>query len=230
MQRRTGRLPGRRSPQRPVPRAGTRHARAGTRPPTALSRLAGPGTLWLAGAAGLAAVGEHRAAAQGLAAVAMSSPLATLARRRRPTGADSGRAESARVGPRAPRPSRPSGHTAAAFAFTAAAGGGLGMPLTVPLAGTAALAVGLGRRATAGRRPGEVAAAAALGLLGAAGSGSLVRRFAPEPGVPPRRDPRRDYAYAGYRHAKAGRRDWKLPTPGELPTPGKLPTPGSHEG
>jgi len=130
--------------------------------------------LWLAIAALLALLGGRRgraAAGRGvlalvIAAVTTNGPVKLLTRRRRP--APSVRPALIRM-PRSP--SFPSGHSAAAFAFAAAAAGEL--PELAPVLGTLAVAVGYSRVHTGVHYPSDVAAGAAIGI----GSAALSRRL-----------------------------------------------------
>ena len=134
-----------------------------------LTRVANRSALWGAAAAGLALAGGprgRRAAARGMAAVALASvavngPVKQAFRRPRPT----------RRPPliRMPRSSSfPSGHSASAFAFATAAGA------TVPAAATVlvplAAAVAYSRIRVGVHRPSEVVFGSALGIA----SGALV--------------------------------------------------------
>ncbi len=130
--------------------------------------------LWLAIAALLALVGGRRgraAAGRGvlalmIAAITTNGPVKLLTRRRRP--APSVRPALIRM-PRSP--SFPSGHSAAAFAFAAAAAREL--PELAPVLGPLAVAVGYSRVHTGVHYPSDVAAGAAIGI----GSAVLSRRL-----------------------------------------------------
>jgi membrane-associated phospholipid phosphatase len=138
----------------------------------ATTRAANYSRLWLAVAGGLAVFGGRRgrrAAGRGLVAIAIAAaaangPAKLLVRRRRP----SSRRRPTLI--RTPRStSFPSGHTAAAVAFVAAASAELPVlaPVLVPLAG----AVAYSRVHTGVHYPSDVAAGAAIGI----GSGLLAR-------------------------------------------------------
>jgi undecaprenyl-diphosphatase len=138
----------------------------------ATTRAANYSRLWLVVAAGLAICGGRRgrsAAGHGLVAIAIAAaatngPAKLLVRRRRP----SSRRRPTLI--RTPRStSFPSGHTAAAVAFVAAASAELPVltPVLVPLAG----AVAYSRVHTGVHYPSDVAAGAAIGI----GSGLLAR-------------------------------------------------------
>lgn len=134
-----------------------------------LTRAADYSRLSLAAAAGMAACGGERgrrAAAQGLAAVAVTAAvvnlvLKPLTRRRRPPAPQVPVGEQARV-PIPRSHSFPSGHTAAAFAFATSAGRGL-PPLAPALAALAA-AVGYSRVHTGVHHASDVVAGAACGV------------------------------------------------------------------
>lgn len=154
----------------------------------ALTRASDGAGLWLATAAVVALAGGprgRRAAVQGVAAIGVTSALANgpaklLVRRRRP-----GRLATAglRRAGRAPATSSfPSGHTASAFAFAAAAG--LEVPaLGAPLAGTAAL-VGWSRLHGAQHFPTDVVAGAVLGTAVGVVTHSVWRRLSGPPSPP----------------------------------------------
>lgn len=133
-----------------------------------LSRAADYSRLSLAAAAGMAFLGGppgRRAAARGLTAVALTAIVVNLvakplSRRRRPDRLVHEVSEARHV----PMPlsrSFPSGHTAAAFAFAAAAGCQLPVA-SAPLHGLAAL-VGYSRVHTGVHYPADVLAGAAIG-------------------------------------------------------------------
>ena len=131
-----------------------------------LTQAANYSRLWLASAAVLAATRGsrgRRAAARGLASVAVSSAVANLVikpigRRRRP---DSSGMSASRRAPMPGSTSFPSGHSASAFAF--ATGVGSVMPReAVPLRALAAL-VAYSRVHTGVHYPGDVIAGALLG-------------------------------------------------------------------
>lgn len=135
-----------------------------------LSRAADFSRLSLAAAAGLALFGGpqgRRAAARGLACVAVTSgvvnlALKPLARRRRPHL----HAEAVAPGARVPMPdshSFPSGHSAAAFAF--ATGAGRAMPQTALPLGALATAVAYSRVHTGVHYPSDVLVGALCGIL-----------------------------------------------------------------
>jgi membrane-associated phospholipid phosphatase len=140
----------------------------------AITRSASYSRLWLLIAAALAALGGRRgrrAAERGVIAIAIAAAVANgpaklLARRRRPSS--SSRPALIRI-PRST--SFPSGHSAAAFAFTTGACVELpGLaPVLVPLAG----AVAYSRVHTGVHYPSDVAAGAAIGV----GSGVLAARL-----------------------------------------------------
>jgi undecaprenyl-diphosphatase len=133
-----------------------------------LSEAANYSRLWIASAAVLAAVGGdagRRAAAGGLASVAVTSPVVNLlakplARRRRPDRV----AQEVPIARQVRMPgssSLPSGHSAAAFAF--ATGVGRTMPhAAVPLRALAAL-VAYSRVHTGVHYPGDVTVGSLIG-------------------------------------------------------------------
>jgi membrane-associated phospholipid phosphatase len=134
-----------------------------------LSDAANFSRLSLAAAAGLALLGGppgRRAAARGLTAIALTSGLVNVAvkplsRRRRPDRLGHGVAAERHVSMPRSR-SFPSGHTAAAFAFAAAAGRQY-PPASLPLHALAAT-VGYSRVHTGVHYPLDVAAGAAIGI------------------------------------------------------------------
>jgi undecaprenyl-diphosphatase len=145
---------------------------AGDRGIVALTRAANYSRLWLSIATLLALFGGERgrrAAARGIEAIAIAAAVANgpaklLVRRRRPP---------ARSNPliRMPRStSFPSGHSASAFAFAAAAGSE--WPALVPFLAPLAAGVGYSRVHTGVHYPSDVAAGVAIGI----GAGLLVRR------------------------------------------------------
>lgn len=141
-----------------------------------LSSAADHSKLWVAAAGGLALAGKRprRAAAVGLAAVAITSALVNTTlkpavRRSRPTLDQSRRTHFVRM-PRSP--SYPSGHAASAFAFSTAVGAGL--PHVDTALRILATAVAYSRVHTGVHYPGDVMAGAIVG----AGVGSLVRHLA----------------------------------------------------
>ncbi|MGH3380919.1 MAG: phosphatase PAP2 family protein, partial [Actinoallomurus sp.] len=152
-----------------------------------LSRIADHSVLWIGIAGGLAVTRQprlRRAALRGVFALGLASPLANLAgkqlfRRGRPlielTGLPASvgrgtRIPSARVRWRVPTsPSFPSGHSAAAAAFTGALLMEAPRSVTVPVAVTAA-GVAFSRVYTGAHYPGDVLAGLALGAVAAAGT------------------------------------------------------------
>jgi undecaprenyl-diphosphatase len=145
----------------------------------ALSEAANYSRLWMGIATGLAAAGGRtgrRSAASGMLAVGLASAvtnlgLKPLAGRRRPAPSDgAGVPESRRVR-RLESASFPSGHTASAFAFAAAAGGAApaaSLPLHV-----LATMVGYSRVHTGMHYPSDIAAGAVVGVV----CGRAVRRL-----------------------------------------------------
>jgi membrane-associated phospholipid phosphatase len=133
-----------------------------------LSGAANYSRLSFTAAAGMAVFGGRdgrRAAARGLTAVATTSAVVNLlvkplSRRRRPDRIGHQVAEARHV-PMPRSRSFPSGHTAAASAFAAAAGRQL-PPVSIPLHALAAL-VGYSRVHTGVHFPGDVLAGAAIG-------------------------------------------------------------------
>ncbi|MEU6406453.1 phosphatase PAP2 family protein [Streptomyces sp. NPDC046985] len=146
-----------------------------------LSHTADHSKISLAVAAGLSLLPgrPRRAAAAGVASVALASAAANLfgkrvVRRRRP---DREKAQVA-VDRHVPMPesaSFPSGHTASATAFATAVGVAL-PPAAAPL-GALALAVGYSRVHTGVHYPGDVAAGALLGFTAAAATLTAVRAW-----------------------------------------------------
>ena len=166
-----------------------------------LSRLADHSVLWFGVAGGLAVTRQprlRRAAMRGVFALAVASPIANLAgkqlfRRGRPlielTGLPTsvGRGTmipSARVRWRLPTsPSFPSGHSAAAAAFTGALAMEAPKSVTLPVAAAAA-GVAFSRVYTGAHYPGDVLAGLALGAVAAATTRAIwPTRPAPAPGV-----------------------------------------------
>jgi len=166
-----------------------------------LSKLADHSVLWVGIAGGLAVTRQprlRRAAMRGVVARGLASPIANLAgkqmfRRRRPiievTGLPTsvGRGTlipSARVRWRVPTsPSFPSGHSAAAAAFTGALAMEAPKYVTLPVA-AAAGAVAFSRVYTGAHYPGDVLAGLALGAVAAAATRAIwPTRPAPAPGV-----------------------------------------------
>lgn len=145
-----------------------------------LSNAANHSRLWLAVAAGLALSGgrrQRRAAAFGVAAIAVTSAVVNVAVkpafiRTRPTRIH---LRFARV--RMPSStSFPSGHSASAFAFASAVGGELPV-LAVPLA-VLASAVAYSRVHTGVHYPGDVVAGSILGAVFGVTVGRLAGRVA----------------------------------------------------
>lgn len=150
-----------------------------------LSRIADHSVLWIGIAGGLAVTRQprlRRAALRGVFALGLASPIANFAgkqmfRRGRPLIELSGlptsvghgtRIPSARVRWRVPTsPSFPSGHSAAAAAFTGALMMEAPKPVTVPVAAAAA-GVAFSRVYTGAHYPGDVLAGLALGAIAAA--------------------------------------------------------------
>lgn len=166
-----------------------------------LSRAADHSVLWFGIAGGLAVTRQprlRRAAMRGVFALALASPIANLAgkqmfRRGRPlielTGLPTsvGRGTlipSARVRWRLPTsPSFPSGHSAAAAAFTGALAMEAPKSVTLPVAAAAA-GVAFSRVYTGAHYPGDVLAGLALGAVAAVTTRALwPTRPAPAPGV-----------------------------------------------
>ena len=148
-----------------------------------LSRAADRSVLWMGIAAGLAVAGGasgRRAAAAGLASVAVTSALTNaglkhLHGRPRPDAVDTGVGVGRAV--RMPRSaSFPSGHAASAFAFATAAGAELPL-LAFPLRCLAA-AVAYSRVHGGAHYPGDVVGGALLGGSIAAAVGRGMRRLA----------------------------------------------------
>lgn len=149
-----------------------------------LSQAASYSRLWVAAAAALAVVGGRpgrRAAADGLASVAVTSAVVNLAvkrvgRRARPDPAN----QDVPVARRVPMPtslSFPSGHSAAAFAFATGVGNRLPV-VAVPLHAIASL-VAYSRVHTGVHHPSDVAAGSVVGtVLAQLTTGVLERRFA----------------------------------------------------
>jgi len=149
-----------------------------------LSRAADRSVLWMGIAVGLAVAGGasgRRAAAAGVASVAVTSALANaglkhLHGRPRPDAVAAGIGSGRAV--RMPRSaSFPSGHAASAFAFATAAGAELPV-LALPLRCLAA-AVAYSRVHGGAHYPGDVIGGAVLGGAIAAAVGWSVRRLAP---------------------------------------------------
>jgi undecaprenyl-diphosphatase len=149
-----------------------------------LSRAADRSVLWMGIAAGLAVAGGasgRRAAAAGMASVAVTSALANaglkhLHGRPRPDALAAGVGAGRAV--RMPRSaSFPSGHSASAFAFATAAGAELPL-LAFPLRCLAA-AVAYSRVHGGAHYPGDVVGGAVLGGAIAAAVGRGMRRVMP---------------------------------------------------
>jgi undecaprenyl-diphosphatase len=149
-----------------------------------LSRAADRSVLWMGIAAGLAVAGGasgRRAAAAGMASVAVTSALANaglkhLHRRPRPDAVAAGIGTGRAV--RMPRSaSFPSGHAASAFAFATAAGAELPL-LAFPLRCLAA-AVAYSRVHGGAHYPGDVVGGAVLGGAIAAAVGRGMRSVLP---------------------------------------------------
>jgi len=149
-----------------------------------LSRAADRSVLWMGIAVGLAVAGGasgRRAAAAGVASVAVTSALANaglkhLHGRPRPDAVAAGIGSGRAV--RMPRSaSFPSGHAASAFAFATAAGAELPV-LALPLRCLAA-AVAYSRVHGGAHYPGDVIGGAVLGGAIAAAVGWSMRRLAP---------------------------------------------------
>ena len=149
-----------------------------------LSRAADRSVLWMGIAAGLTVAGGasgRRAAAAGMASVAVTSALANaglkhLHGRPRPDAVAAGIGTGRAV--RMPRSaSFPSGHAASAFAFATAAGAEVPL-LAFPLRCLAA-AVAYSRVHGGAHYPGDVVAGAVLGGAIAAAVGRGVRRIVP---------------------------------------------------
>jgi len=166
-----------------------------------LSRVADHSVLWFGIAGGLAMTRQprlRRAAMRGVFALGLASPIANLAgkqmfRRGRPlielTGLPTsiGRGTlipSARVRWRLPTsPSFPSGHSAAAAAFTGALAMEAPKSVTLPVAAAAA-GVAFSRVYTGAHYPGDVLAGLALGAVAAVATRAIwPTRPAPAPGV-----------------------------------------------
>lgn len=145
-----------------------------------VSRAADHSKIWLSIAAVMAVAGERprRAALVGLVAVGVTSALVNvgvkpLVRRERPSTLKTVRTHVVRMPTSA---SYPSGHTASAFAFSTAVGGG--MPELDTALRLAATTVAYSRVHTGVHYPGDVVAGAVIG----AGIGSLAHHLARRPG------------------------------------------------
>lgn len=146
-----------------------------------VSHAADHSALWLSVAAVMGMLGRRprRAAAVGLASVAVASGLANVAakpvvKRGRPTRSTTVRTHLVRMPTSA---SYPSGHAASAFAFSTAVGGGL--PQIDTVLRLAATVVAYSRVHTGVHYPGDVIAGAVLG----AGVGSVARHLAQGAGL-----------------------------------------------
>jgi len=139
-----------------------------------LSRTADHSKLWIAVAAGLALVGDPRAARRGLVSLGIASATANVAlkpltRRRRPERVEAAELRARHV-PLPRSSSFPSGHAASAFAFAVGAGAELPAARWPLLA--LATAVGYSRVHTGVHYPGDVVAGALVGI----GAGRLSGR------------------------------------------------------
>jgi membrane-associated phospholipid phosphatase len=148
-----------------------------------ISRAADRSRLWLAvaGVMSLSGGRPRRAAVVGMSAVGVTSALVNVAvkplvRRERPSRLETVRTHVVRMPTSA---SYPSGHTASAFAFSAAVGGGV--PELDTALRLAATAVGYSRVHTGVHYPGDVIAGAVIG----AGVGTLARHLARRVGFVP---------------------------------------------
>lgn len=148
-----------------------------------VSRAADHGGLWVVVAGGMSLLGERprRAAVVGLTALGVTSAIVNVAvkplvRRERPSRLETVRTHVVRMPSSA---SYPSGHTASAFAFSTAAGGGV--PELDTALRLAATAVGYSRVHTGVHYPGDVIAGAVIG----AGVGTLARHLARRVGFVP---------------------------------------------
>lgn len=141
-----------------------------------ISRAADHSKIWLGAAAGMGMLGQRqrRAALVGVAAVAVTSGLVNVAvkpvvSRERPSRLETVRTHVVRMPTSA---SYPSGHTASAFAFSTAVGGGV--PELDTALRLAATTVAYSRVHTGVHYPGDVIAGAVIG----AGVGTLARHLA----------------------------------------------------
>ncbi|HEX6874918.1 MAG TPA: phosphatase PAP2 family protein [Nocardioidaceae bacterium] len=148
-----------------------------------ISRAADRSGLWLALAAGMSLLGERprRAAVVGVTSLGFTSAVVNLAvkplvRRERPSRLETVRTHVVRMPTSA---SYPSGHTASAFAFSTAVGGGV--PELDTALRLAATVVGYSRVHTGVHYPGDVIAGAVIG----AGVGTLARHLARRIGFVP---------------------------------------------
>ena len=146
-----------------------------------LSHAADHSKIWISTAAALSLAGRRprRAGLVGLAAVGITSAVVNagvkpLVRRERPARLDSVRTHVVRMPTSA---SYPSGHSASAFAFSTAVGGGL--PELDAVLRLAATTVAYSRVHTGVHYPGDVVAGAVIG----AGIGSLVMHLARRVGL-----------------------------------------------
>ncbi|WP_231861608.1 MULTISPECIES: phosphatase PAP2 family protein [Frankia] len=157
-------------------------ASTGRRAPVVVSSLSNHQKPWLAATVVLLVLGERRAAARGLMAVAaagaVNGVLKNLVDRRRPQTSDSaGRAPS---GDPPHSASFPSGHTITAVAFTAAVTDELRHPLLAAALASMAAAIGLARVAAVRHWPTDIAGSVVIGAVG----GLATRRLVPASRVP----------------------------------------------